>query len=71
MFNYYTPFTTTQREILNQVKNQNLLPKPNPMRLDPCKQDNNKYCRFYRDHEHDINDCFELKEEIKNLIYQE
>lgn len=68
MFDWYTPFTTTRRELLNQVDDQNLLHRPNPMRSNPHKQDNTKYCKFYKDHGHDIEDCFKLKEEIENII---
>lgn len=68
MLDKYIPFITTKREILNQVENQNLLCRPNLMRSDPCKRDSTKYCRFYKDHIHDIEDCIGLKEEIENLI---
>ena len=40
------------------------------MKEDPNKRNRNKYCRFHRDHGHDTNDCFDLKQQIKNLIRQ-
>ncbi|XP_075633446.1 uncharacterized protein LOC142605906 [Castanea sativa] len=38
------------------------------MKGDPNKCNRNKYYRFHRDHGHDTNECFDLKQQIKNLI---
>ena len=40
------------------------------MKGDPNKRNKNKYCRFHRDHGHDIDECFDLKQQIENLIRQ-
>ena len=40
------------------------------MKGDPNKRNRNKYCHFYRDHGHDIDECFDLKQQIENLIRQ-
>ncbi|XP_030942090.1 uncharacterized protein LOC115967157 [Quercus lobata] len=40
------------------------------MRGDPNKHNRNKYFRFHRDHGHDIDECFNLKQQIENLIRQ-
>ena len=40
------------------------------MKEDPNKHNRNKYCRFHRDHGHDKNECFNLKQQIENLIKQ-
>ena len=34
------------------------------------KRNRNKYYCFNRDHEHDMDECFDLKQQIKNLIRQ-
>ena len=40
------------------------------MKGDPNKRNRNKYCRFHKDHEHDTDECFDLKQQIENLISQ-
>ena len=40
------------------------------MKGDPKKRNRNKYCRFHRDHGHDTDKCFNLKQHIENLIRQ-
>lgn len=62
----YAPLTIAQRKILNQVKEQNILKKPNLMSQTLVRRITPSI--FYRDHGYDIEECFELKEEIKNLI---
>lgn len=67
-FEWYTPLTTTCSEILNHVERQNILKRLNPLRLDPCKWDCIKYCRYHRDYGNDTKNYFELKEEIEKFI---
>ena len=40
------------------------------MKGDPNKRNRNKYCRFHRDHGHDADEYFDLKQQIENLIKQ-
>ncbi|XP_030932698.1 uncharacterized protein LOC115958416 [Quercus lobata] len=40
------------------------------MKGDPNKCNKNKYCRFHRDHGHDADECYDLKQQIENLIRQ-
>ena len=40
------------------------------MKGEPNKRNKNKYCRFHRNHGHDTDDCYDLKQQIENLIKQ-
>ena len=57
-------------QVLMQIKDDPSLKWPEEMKGDPNKCNRNKYCRFYRDHGHDTDECFDLKQQIKNLIRQ-
>ena len=43
---------------------------PEKLKGDHNKCNKNKYCRFHRDHEHDKDKCYDLKQQIENLIRQ-
>ena len=53
-----------------QIKDDPSLKWPEKMKGDPNKRNRNKYCRFHRDHGHDMDECFDLKQQIENLIRQ-
>nr|XP_023904888.1 uncharacterized protein LOC112016563 [Quercus suber] len=40
------------------------------MKGDPNKRNRIQYCRFHRDYGHDTDECFNLKQQIENLIRQ-
>ena len=53
-----------------QIKDDPSLKWPEKMKGDPNKRNRNKYCRFHRDHGHDMDECFDLKQQVENLIRQ-
>ncbi|MQL77781.1 hypothetical protein Taro_010196, partial [Colocasia esculenta] len=67
-FTNYTPLTVAPEQILAEIRNEAFLRWPQRMRSDPRKRDQNKYCRFHRDHGHDTSECRQLKDEIEDLI---
>ena len=53
-----------------QIKDDPSLKWPEKMKGDPNKRNRSKYCRFHRDHGQDTDECFDLKQQIENLIRQ-
>ena len=66
----YTPLNVPLEQVLMQIKDDPSLKWPEKMKGDPNKRNRNKYCRFHRDHGHDTDECFDLKQQIENLIRQ-
>lgn len=66
----YTPLNVPLEQVLMQIKDEPSLKWPEKMKGDPNKRNRNKYCRFHRDHGHDTDECFDLKQQIENLIRQ-
>ena len=67
----FTSFTTLNApldQVLMQIKNEGTLAFPGKLKSDPSKQSRNKYCGFHRDHDQDIVDCYDLKQQIEALI---
>ena len=62
------PLNIPLEQVLMQIKDDPSLKWPEKMKGDLNKRNRNKYCRFHRDHGHDINECFDLKQQIGNLI---
>ncbi|KAK3014889.1 hypothetical protein RJ639_008461 [Escallonia herrerae] len=65
---HLTPFTTSREHILNQIKSQNILKWPKPMRMPADKRDAQLYCHTHKDHGHTTEECKVLQREIENLI---
>ena len=66
----YTPLNAPLDQVLMQIKDDPSLKWPEKMKGDPNKSNKNKYCRFHKDHRHDTDECYNLKQQIENLIRQ-
>ena len=67
---HYTPLNAPLDQVLMQIKDDQSLKWPEKMKGDPNKHNKNKYYNFHRDHGHDTDDCYDLKQQIENLIRQ-
>ncbi|XP_052204114.1 uncharacterized protein LOC127809395 [Diospyros lotus] len=47
---------------------KNYLRRPPPLKSPLNTRSKKRYCRFHRDHDHETEDCIQLKEEIQELI---
>ena len=64
----FTPLVMHVDKILTQIKDEHYLKWPRPLHSSPNVCDKNKYCRFYKDHSHNTEDCRDLKKQIEELI---
>ena len=53
-----------------QIKDDLSLKWLEKMKGDPNKRNRNKYYCFHTDYEHDTDECFDLTQQIENLIRQ-
>ncbi|XP_057484637.1 uncharacterized protein LOC130771015 [Actinidia eriantha] len=51
-----------------EVKNEDFIKWTGKIKTNPLRRNKNKYCEFHRDHGHNTEDCFQLKEQIADLI---
>ncbi|KAK0604017.1 hypothetical protein LWI29_011229 [Acer saccharum] len=65
-YNYYTPLTGDQEEILSVVEDKGLAKYP--QQSANARRDTTKYCRFHKDHGHETSKCFQLRDHIESLI---
>ena len=70
-FTSFTPLNAPLDQVLMQIKDEGTLTFPGKLKSDPSKRSRNKYCRFHRDHGHDMVDCYDLKQQIEALIRYE
>ncbi|GFZ00594.1 hypothetical protein Acr_14g0002290 [Actinidia rufa] len=55
-------------QVLSEIKHEEFVKWPGKIKIDPQKRNRNKYCEFHRDHGHNTEDYFQLKEQIADLI---
>ncbi|KAL2247279.1 UNVERIFIED_CONTAM: hypothetical protein Sindi_2580200 [Sesamum indicum] len=60
----------TRAKALMMVEKTDVLKWPKHTRFTLAKKYSNKYCRFHREKDHDIEECYQLKDEIERLVHQ-
>ena len=66
----FTLLTAPIDQVLMQIKDKGALTFPGKLKGNPSKRSRDKHCHFYRDHDHDMSDCYDLKQQIEALIKQ-
>ncbi|XP_059654529.1 uncharacterized protein LOC132301280 [Cornus florida] len=64
----YTPLNMPIDQVFLQIQDEPYLKWPPKLKSDPARRPRDKYCRFYKDHGHATDDCFDLKDQIETLI---
>ena len=64
------PVNCPDRPSSDAIKDEGALTFLGKLKGDPNKRSRDRYCRFHRDHDHDIADCYDLKQQIEALIRQ-
>ena len=57
-------------QVLMQIKDDLSLKWLERMKGDPSKQNKSKYYHFHRDHGHNMDECYDLKQQVEALIKQ-
>ncbi|XP_011083385.1 uncharacterized protein LOC105165930 [Sesamum indicum] len=69
-YHNYTPLAMSREKTLMMVENADVLKWPRHTRYTLSKKFSDKYCRFHRERGHNIEECFQLKDEIERLVRQ-
>ena len=59
-FARFSPLTALIDQVLMQIKDEGAMIFLGKLKGDLNKRSRDKYCRFHRDHDHDITDCYDL-----------
>ncbi|XP_057748036.1 uncharacterized protein LOC130967237 [Arachis stenosperma] len=66
-FANYTPLTLPIIEVYQQIAENGILPKPRPLK-DRTGGNKNLYCDYHKGYGHQTQDCFDLKDALKQAI---
>ena len=64
----FTPLIMPVDKILMRIKDDPTLKWPKPLSSSSKRRDPKKYCHFHKDHGYYTNECWDLKEQIEELI---
>ena len=62
------PLNTLIAHVLMEIKNKEFVKLQEKIKTKPFKRNKKKYYEFHRDHGHNTEDYFQLKEQITDLI---
>ncbi|WP_265645592.1 hypothetical protein, partial [Escherichia coli] len=58
-YDNYHDLVMSIADVYHEISDKNLLRRPEPMRSNPAKRNQNKYCRYHGDHGHTTADCID------------
>ncbi|XP_024023663.1 uncharacterized protein LOC112092251 [Morus notabilis] len=67
-YDAYTLLTIGIEDVYHEISHLQVLCHPPPLKSDPARRKQNKYCRFHSESGHTTNECFDLRGEVERLI---
>ncbi|KAJ4719026.1 Retrotransposon gag domain-containing protein [Melia azedarach] len=64
----YHPLNTTREQVFYAIRDNDLLTRPPKLITPLAKRNLKRYCDFHEEYGHSTVDCFNLREQIQNLI---
>ncbi|XP_024018991.1 uncharacterized protein LOC112090900 [Morus notabilis] len=69
-YDAYTPLTIGIEEIYHEISHLHVQCRPPPLKFDPVRRNQSKYCRFHGESKHTTTECFDLRDEVERLIQE-
>ena len=66
----YTDLVSLWEDVFIAAEQTGVFKRPDPLRGDRTKRNQNKYCQYYKDVNHTTEECITLKDEIEKLIHR-
>ncbi|XP_024023430.1 uncharacterized protein LOC112092197 [Morus notabilis] len=67
-YDAYTPLNMGIENIYHEISHLQVLRRPPPLKSDPARRNQNKYCRFHGESGHTTAECYDLRDEVERLI---
>ncbi|XP_024018676.1 uncharacterized protein LOC112090792 [Morus notabilis] len=55
-------------DVYHKISHLQVLRRPPPLKSDPTRRNQNKYCRFHGESGHTTAECYDLRDEVERLI---
>lgn len=68
-FSHYTLIKKSLDQVLLQIKDDPSLRWLEKLKTPLKQRSRNTYCRFHKDNGHNIEECFDMKEHIEDMIH--
>ncbi|XP_024028774.1 uncharacterized protein LOC112093806 [Morus notabilis] len=67
-YHAYTPLTMGIEDVYHEISHLQVRRRPPPLKSDPARRNQSKYCRFHGDSGHTTAECYDLRDEVERLI---
>ncbi|XP_024021222.1 uncharacterized protein LOC112091535 [Morus notabilis] len=67
-YDAYTPLTMGIEDVYHEISHLQVLRRPPPLKSDPARRNQHKYCQFHGESGHTTAECYDLRDEVERLI---